>query len=266
MSRRSLAATTAVTCGVLVLACTLAGPRSVRVPAADDGNKPAAKEAPGKDVFGLTRVWAFHLEISAREYQAMQPAGGLGFPGGPGKPPPKPAEKRGEARDSERNLFGVEFPWVRGEFTADGKTYRKVGFRYAGNASYFVAARSLKRSFKIDLHRYGKHNFHGLETLNLHCGVLDPTRGREVLAYAVFRAAGVPAPRTAFAEVALTVPGKYDKEYLGLYTLVEQVDGNFLKDRFRTDKGLLLRPERLRGIDYLGEDWEKYNYRYSCLL
>ena len=40
--------------------------------------------------------------------------------------------------------------------------------------------------------------------------LMDPTRGREALAYAVFRAAGVPAPRTAFAEVTLTVPGKYD--------------------------------------------------------
>ena len=38
------------------------------------------------------------------------------------------------------------------------------------------------------------------------------------------RAAGVPAPRTAYAEVTLTVPGKFDREYLGLYTVIEQVD------------------------------------------
>ena len=53
---------------------------------------------------------------------------------------------------------------------------------------------------------------------------MDPAKGREVLAFSVFRAAGVPAPRTAFAEVTLTVPGKHDKEFLGLYAVVENVD------------------------------------------
>ena len=78
---------------------------------------------------------------------------------------------------------------------------------------------------------------------------LDPAKAREALAFAVFRAAGVPAPRTAFAEVTLTVPGKYDKEYLGLFTVVENVDKRFLADRFGTDKGLLMKPFQLRGID-----------------
>src|SRR5256885_38281 len=80
---------------------------------------------------------------------------------------------------------------------------------------------------------------------------------REPLSYAVFRAAGVPAPRTAYAEVTLTVPGKYDKEYVGLYTLVEQVDKVFLKDRFKKAGGLLVKPEGLQGgLPYLGEDWK----------
>ncbi len=80
----------------------------------------------------------------------------------------------------------------------------------------------------------------------------------------MFRAAGVPAPRTAFAEVTLTVPDRYKKEYLGLYTLVEQVDRRFLKDHFQTDKGLLMKPSRLRGgIEYLGDDWDKYTGQYQ---
>jgi putative membrane-bound dehydrogenase-like protein len=72
----------------------------------------------------------------------------------------------------------------------------------------------------------------------------------------------VPAPRTAFAEVTLTVPGKHDKEYLGLYTVVEDVDKRFLADRFGTDKGLLMRPFRVRGIDHLGDNWEPYKGQY----
>ena len=67
------------------------------------------------------------------------------------------------------------------------------------------------------------------------------------------------------AEVTLTVPGGHDKAYLGLYTLVEPVDRAFLKDRFHTDQGLLLRPRGLRGLDFLGDDWEKYRGPYRPL-
>ena len=48
-------------------------------------------------------------------------------------PPNQPAQKNGKKRDSEKNLFGTDFPWVEGDFTADGKTFKKVGVRYAGS-------------------------------------------------------------------------------------------------------------------------------------
>ena len=43
------------------------------------------------------------------------------------------------------------------------------------------------------------------------------------------------------------------------------MDRAFLKDRFHTDKGLLLRPQGLRGLDFLGDDWEKYRGPYRPL-
>src|SRR5262249_1098210 len=89
--------------------------------------------------------------------------------------------------------------------------------------------------------------------------------GREVLAYSVFRATRVPAPRTAFAEVTLTVPGKYDKEYVGLYAVVEGVDKRFLEDRFGSGKGLLMRPFQVRSVEHLGDDWERYKGQYRPL-
>ncbi len=58
------------------------------------------------------------------------------------------------------------------------------------------------------------------------------------------------------------MPGRYDKAYLGLYTLVEPVDRAFSIDRFHTDQGLLLLPQGLRGLDFLGDDWEKYRGPY----
>src|SRR5262249_40715210 len=127
-----------------------------------------------------------------------------------------------------------------------------------------ASSRGLKRNFKVALDHYDEEQrFHGMKSLNLNAGALDPTRSRESLAFAVYRACGVPAPRTAYAEVTLTVPGKYDKEYLGIYTVIEQVDKTFLKDRFKNNKGMLLKPERVRGLEYLGDDWAKYKDRYQ---
>ena len=203
-----------------------------------------------------------HVEIPAEEYQAMQPPAPAGAPGGP---PPAPRPKKPGERESERNLFGVEFPWARGAVTAEGKTYKGVGLRYSGNASYMASAGGLKRSLLVDLDRSEHADFHGLRAMQLQGGALDPTKAREALAFALFREAGVPAPRTALAEVTLTVPGKHEKAYLGLYTLVEPVDRAFLTDRFHTDKGLLVRPQGLRGLDFLGDDWEKYRGPYRPL-
>jgi putative membrane-bound dehydrogenase-like protein len=225
------------------------------------GNEQGEKEASGKNVFGPTKVWTIHLEIPAREYEAMQPlVGGFGVPGGP---PAQPAPKDPkDKRDSERNLFGTEFPWAQGNFFADGKTWEKIGVRYAGDITYFASAQSLKRPMKISFDKFGGKTFDGLAALDLHAMPLDPAKGREVLAYSVFRAAGVPTPRAAFAEITLTVPGKYDKEYLGLYTLVESVDRRFLADRFGTDKGALMKPFQVRSVDYLGDNWEQWKGAY----
>ena len=199
------------------------------------------------DLFGLNKVVALHIEIPAQEYQAMQPPAPAGGFGGP---PQGPRPKKASGRPSERNLFGVEFPWVRGSLTSEGQTLRDVRLRYAGNASYMASAGGLKRSFKLEIEGADQPTLKGLRALHLQSGALDPTKAREVLAYALFREARVPAPRTALAEVTLSVPGEHDKAYLGLYTLVETVDKAFVSDRFHTDKGLLLKPQGLRGIDY----------------
>ena len=133
--------------------------------------------------------------------------------------------------------------------TAEGKTYKGVGLRYSGNASYMASAGGLKRSFLVDLERSDNQDFHGLRAIGLQSGALDPAKAREALAFALFREAGVPAPRTAMAEVTLTVPGQHDKAYLGLYTLVEPVDRAFLKDSLPHRQGTApeaARPSRPR--------------------
>ena len=178
-------------CAVLTLALFLGSLRPVRLPAAE-----TPKSAPegANDVFGQSKVWTIDLEIPAKEFEAMQPAapafGGLGGP-------PRPKAKT-RTRESERNLFGTEFPWVEGELTANGKTLKKVGLRYAGDATYFVSTRGLKRPLKVRFGKSADQQLYGLVSLQLHAMLLDPSKAREALAYSVFRAAGVPAPRTAW--------------------------------------------------------------------
>jgi putative membrane-bound dehydrogenase-like protein len=255
MRRRVLAVATALSCSAIFIV----GPFVAFSWSADVGN--ANGNAAGADLFGLTRVVQLNIEIPEEEYQAMQPAAPAPF----GGPTPALRPKRPGAQESERNLFGVAFPWARGALIAEGRTYKGVGLRYSGNASYMASAGGLKRSFLIDLERSDNRDFHGLHAIGLQSGALDPAKAREALAFALFREAGVPAPRTAVAEVTLTVPGRHDKAYLGLYTLVEPVDREFLKDRFHTEKGVLLRPQGLRGLDFLGDDWEKYRGPYRPL-
>ena len=122
MRRRVFAMVTALSrSAIFLIALTAQG-----IGSADDGK--TTGNAAGSDLFGLTSVVKLHIELSAEEYEAMQPPPPAGFGGAPPAPRPKtPGE-----RESERNLFGVEFHWVRADLIADGKTYRGAELRYSG--------------------------------------------------------------------------------------------------------------------------------------
>lgn len=121
---------------------------------------------------------------------------------------------------------------------------------------------SIKRSYKLDFNFYhASAGFFGLVQLNLNNNAMDPTQMREAVAFSLFRDAGLPAPRTAFARIYLTVPGQHERAYAGLYTIVEEVDGRFLQRNYGTRKGLMLRPKRVIGLPWLGPFWAAYSER-----
>jgi spore coat protein H len=117
---------------------------------------------------------------------------------------------------------------------------------------------------KIDLndHVPGRR-IGGATKLNLHTCVTDPSWMNEVLSHKLFRDAGVPAARTAFARVLLSVPGQYDRHYVGLYSIVENVDNRFAMDRFGTRKGALFKPVTRQLFEDIGDDWSAYRQRYD---
>jgi hypothetical protein len=120
--------------------------------------------------------------------------------------------------------------WVVGSFRYGPYTIDRVGVRLKGNAT--LRTLDEKPSFKIAFDAYdGDQRFFGLEALTLNNMEQDPTMLRERLAYGVFRAAGVPAPRTGYARVYL------NGELLGLYANIETVDDVFLARAFADPSG-----------------------------
>lgn len=289
-----------VSSGLLVSLSALLLLSLAAAPATAPSTRPTTRPAyQPQRLFGDTRLYSAHVHLSAQAWQTMQPTRG-NRPSRPGlvpagrqpllnriaqvlrfgaPPPPstqpvavklpstqpvtaKPTVKPIESEKLPPNPFGYEYTYVRGNLEFDGQTFKDVAIRFKGNSSYSYSSNSSKRPLKIDFNRFDKHqHIFGLTTLNFHVNAFDSSQMREPLSYAVFRACGVPAPRTATVLCYLTVEGKHDRECLGLYTLVEEVDKRFLETHFKTAKGLLLKPERTGGLTYLGEDWAAYgNY------
>lgn len=212
----------------------------------------------GEKIFGPSKVIQLHLTFEDKAFQSLNPTGPPRF-GPPGFAPPKKI-----ADDSHVNTFGVELPWSKANLQFEGDTFKDVGVRYKGNYTFMATSQSLKKSMKIDLNRHvDGQKLDGLTMLNLNCGVSDPTMTREAFSFAFFQDVGLPAPRTAFAEIRLTIPTKYSNECVGVYTLVEQVNKGFLKRHFKNGTGMLLKPEGLQGgIAYLGASWKAYEEKY----
>jgi spore coat protein CotH len=102
-----------------------------------------------------------------------------------------------------------------------------------------------------------------MSQLNFHNSVRDPSGMNEAIAYRLFREGGVPAPRTAYAKVYVTVPGKHDRRYFGLYNLVEDVGNAFAEDRFAAKKGAIFKPVTPNLFSDLGDNWKSYNQTYD---
>lgn len=212
------------------------------------------------DLFGPDKLWTLRLHVGTREWEAMQPKGGFQF----GKFPVKKVETRPQNKDVRvSKLFGMEFTYVKAGMEFEGKKLDNVAVRFKGNSTYMMSAQGLKRPLKIDVNRYVDQTLHGLGMLPLANNSLDATRIREALGYALFRAAGVPASRTAFIKLYLTVPGKHDNAYVGVYTLIEPIDKTFLRAQFQDAAGMLLKPEKIQGLPYLGDSWSAYDGLYN---
>jgi hypothetical protein len=165
-----------------------------------------------QDVFDPYRAHAVELRMSADGWKLIQPGA---------------AAKRAAAGASREEGLAAGarlrpgqtagFAYVPAEMTFDGRRLGDVGLRMKGNSSYGASAKSLRRPMKVDFDRFveGGRLAAGVETINLSNTTFDPSGAREAVAFSMYRALGVPAPRTGHALVYLSVDGTYDREYPG---------------------------------------------------
>ena len=137
------------------------------------------------------------------------------------------------ALHESRKIAPPEAPYtyVDASVTIDGITFPDVGLRKKG----FLGSLSITRpSLKIKLNHTDKDaRIEGLTNLTFNNNQQDISLMSQFMGYALFNAAGSPAPRCAYAKV--TVNGKN----LGIYSHVETVRKSFLRRAFGTDDGTL---------------------------
>jgi len=131
----------------------------------------------------------------------------------------------------------LEEEYVTAHLRFDGKNMGEVGLRFKGSwgslnlcldeeGNLLCSKLGMKIKFSgID----EDERFYGLKRLNFHGMVHDESKMAEKVGYKLYRDMGIAAPRSSWA--VLSINGKS----LGLFALVEQIDGRFTKDRWPED-------------------------------
>ncbi len=190
------------------------------------------------EVFDDTLVKRFDFVVTADRWQSMlddmtATYGEFGRPSGPGL-----------VDTDEDPIF------VPADVYYNGTQWYRVGIRFKGNSSLQSSWQRgiLKLPFKLDFDEFeddypqiDNQRFYGFKKFSLKNNFEDQSMLREKVAADVFRKAGVPVSHTAF--YTLYVDHGNGPEYFGLYTLVEEVDGEVLDTQFSSNDGNLYKPE-----------------------
>jgi spore coat protein CotH len=136
-------------------------------------------------------------------------------------------------------------------------TLDDVAFRTKGSSSLRAVAdmNGTRFSFKVDMNYYvDGQKLLDMKKINLNNNYKDPSYMREHIAYDMMRSLGIPTPSLSY--VNLYINGSLH----GLYTLVEQVDSEFLEEKFENSDGDLYKPDGT-GSDllWMGTDFAAYS-------
>jgi spore coat protein CotH len=217
------------------------------------------------EFYSITNVWLARLHFSASEWTGLgpnrvKPVDGV-FGGHGGE---FPLRNPNADRNGLAGSLGYEFPWSTASVEIGGVAFDHTATRFKGNGTYVTSKKFFKRPFKVDLaHGRKGGKLAGEKVFNFANLVADHSGLSDAMSYEFFREAGVPAPRTAFARMLLTIDRKFTDRPLGLYVMVEDVDGEFLEDRFGYGTTALFKPVTYHLFDDLGGDWADYSGIYD---
>ncbi|MCP4678471.1 MAG: hypothetical protein GY854_23760, partial [Deltaproteobacteria bacterium] len=127
--------------------------------------------------------------------------------------------------------FYSPFTYKPAMVTVDGEVFEQVGVRKKG---FLGSINSDRPSLKVSFDEYVEgQECRNMHRLTLNNNLQDGSQVKQCLAYGLFAAAGVPAPRCNFAHV--TVNG----QDLGIYTNVESYKKRFIARHFDDNEGRL---------------------------
>ena len=124
------------------------------------------------------------------------------------------------------------FTWFEATVSVDGESHTQVGVRKKG---FLGSLSKVKPALKVRFDKFTDGQLLGgaMKRLTLNNAQQDPSMINTCMAYHVFTAAGLPAPRCNFATVAV------NGENLGLYAHVESMKTAFLERNFSDPSGNL---------------------------
>jgi spore coat protein CotH len=168
-----------------------------------DASAPNFAEAEARQLFDYAHVPAFDISLPAADWEALK-----------------------------ANAVAEEYVPVTAVF--EGQVIGTVGLRFKGSYGSLYGCfddqgnmTCPRLSMKMKFDEYNEdQRFFGLKRLAFNAYIYDDSRMKEKLAYDLYRAMGIVTPRAAWA--TLRVNG----ELLGLFGMVEVVDGRFTKDRW----------------------------------
>jgi hypothetical protein len=162
--------------------------------------------------------------------------------------------------------------WTKQEIPAtmvvDGVTYDSVGVRFKGQSSFQQITSSDKKPFGISLgYAHPNQKIMGYKSLNLVNAFMDPSFIREIF-YQNRLKNHIPEAKSTY--VKLYING----QYWGLYQSMEQLNKEYYKEWYLSNKGSNWRADRKNGawspygdgtggLNYLGTDTTLYEEQYE---
>ncbi len=138
-----------------------------------------------------------------------------------------------QALSEERKdgVFSDPFSYFAADVTIDGREFKGVGIRKKG---FLGSLDPIRPSLKVKLD-YGDADYEieGMDKLTLNNCKQDAPIINQYLAYRLFNAAGVPAPRASFAHVWV------NGQNLGIYCNVESMEKPMIRRHFGNADGAL---------------------------